>query len=284
MAQRRHHYERAFEEYLRSRRIPYVSVDEARKALLPARPAGIPRGRGGGGGGGGVGGGQSADDLSAGLTPDAASGAPSLKSFDFVIYGQDGNLLIDIKGRRVSARGRMDESGRGGARVSGQGRSRLECWVTEDDIRSLSHWQGLFGDGFQAAFVFVYWCLEQPPDALFQEIFEYRGRWYALRAVTIEAYQQAMKPRSQRWRTVDLPTAAFERVSQPFAPPMLASAGGAPPGRPRVQQAAMHLGSGWRFGGEVDAGTPGRSICALDDPSLTADPGPQLPALHPYSS
>lgn len=33
MAQRRFHYEQAFEYYLRSKKIPYVSVDEAKKAI-----------------------------------------------------------------------------------------------------------------------------------------------------------------------------------------------------------------------------------------------------------
>src|SRR5438477_9491595 len=80
MAQRRHHYERAFEGFLGPRRIPYVAVDEARKALVPNRVEGLP-------GAGGV------------------DPAGALKSFDFVIYGDSGvNLLVDIKGRRVGSR------------------------------------------------------------------------------------------------------------------------------------------------------------------------------------
>ncbi len=60
------HYEAAFEDYLRGRRIPYVAVDEAKKASF--RDA-------------------------------------QLKSFDFIVYstGQT-NWLIDIKGRRWHAR------------------------------------------------------------------------------------------------------------------------------------------------------------------------------------
>lgn len=192
MAQRRHHYERAFEEFLRSRRIPYVAVDEARKALLP-------------------------EGLSSPLrithTDDDGEHPAALKSFDFVIYGagesSGNNLLIDIKGRRCSSARRNTTTGHG----------RLESWVTQDDVDSLSDWERLFGAGFQAAFVFVYWCDAQPPDALFQEVVEFRGVWYALRAVTLTNYRTAMKVRSARWRTVDLPTAAFERLSQPFAPP-----------------------------------------------------------------
>lgn len=186
--QRRHHYERAFEEYLRRGRIPYVAVDEARKALLPA-----------------------------GACLDAAEGqAGALKSFDFVVYGRNTNLLIDIKGRRIApprARASAVDPARVAVRVG-----RLESWVTEDDIASLTRWQQLFGPGFEAAFVFIYWCDAQPPDALFQEVFEHKEVWYALRSVRLNEYVLAMKPRSPRWRTVHVPRAAFERISQPFAP------------------------------------------------------------------
>jgi phage terminase large subunit-like protein len=204
---RRHHYEQAFEHHLRANRIPYVSVDDARKALLPAMESGVGgvnrssggtsvggddggerRGVGGVGGGGGEGG---------------EGGA--LKSFDFVIYGQGVNLLADVKGRKV-APGRT---------------ARLECWVTQEDVESLTTWERLFGEGFEAAFVFVYWCAEQPPDALFQEVFTHADRWYALRAVTLARYRTAMRVRSRRWRTVDLPARAFAALSQPFSVPAL---------------------------------------------------------------
>ena len=62
MAHRNIHYEAAFEDYLRSRQLPYVAVDEAKKALF--------------------------------------AGA-SLKSFDFLVYSESGpNLLVDVKGRK----------------------------------------------------------------------------------------------------------------------------------------------------------------------------------------
>src|SRR5712664_3037322 len=63
MADRMVHYEAAFEHYLREHGIPYVAVDEAKKALF--------------------------------------SNA-KLKSFDFVVYSKNGpNLLIDVKGRQL---------------------------------------------------------------------------------------------------------------------------------------------------------------------------------------
>ncbi|MDA0835403.1 MAG: HYExAFE family protein [Planctomycetota bacterium] len=63
MAQRRNHYDAAFEALLRGQKLPYVAVDEARRALL-----------------------QQA----------------SLKSMDFLVYapGDRQNLLVDVKGRR----------------------------------------------------------------------------------------------------------------------------------------------------------------------------------------
>ena len=68
MADRSIHYEAAFEAYLRSKGIPYVAVDEAKRALFA----------------------------------DA-----KLKSFDFVVYSKSGpNLLIDVKGRQVRDRGK----------------------------------------------------------------------------------------------------------------------------------------------------------------------------------
>ncbi len=167
--QRRHHYELAFEHYLREHRLPYVAVDEARKALLPEG------------------------------TIWAAGPGDSLKSFDFVLYGQGANLLAEVKGRRVGGAGR---------------KARLDSWVTHEDVESLLAWERLFGEGFLAALLFVYWCDEQPPAPLFEEVFEFKGRWYAVRTVLARDYARLMKPRSARWRTVHVPAAGFDVVSR----------------------------------------------------------------------
>jgi hypothetical protein len=66
MADRNVHYEAAFEAFLRQKGIPYVAVDEAKKALFANA---------------------------------------KLKSFDFVVYSKNGpNLLIDVKGRQSRER------------------------------------------------------------------------------------------------------------------------------------------------------------------------------------
>lgn len=185
VAHRRHHYERAFERHLRDRRIPYISVDEARKALLP----------------------EGARLGFEGADGRAAPGG-AIKSFDFVVYAQPHNLLIDVKGRRLPRRA---------APLSPA--VRLECWATLDDIRSLTRWEQLFGEGFRAVLVYMYLCEAQPPDALFQDVLEDSGRWYALRAIPVDAYRGAMRVRSPRWGTVDLSPEDFERLSQPFSAP-----------------------------------------------------------------
>jgi len=64
MANRKVIYEACFEDYLRTVGVPYVAVDEAKKALF----AGV-----------------------------------QLKSFDFVVYSSGGpNLLVDVKGRQYA--------------------------------------------------------------------------------------------------------------------------------------------------------------------------------------
>lgn len=203
MAQRRHHYEVAFEEYLRARRIPYVSVNEARKALLP----------------------PDASFSVSGAPPEHGNpGVPgpharALKCFDFVVYSDRVNLLVDVKGRRVARR----KKPLSGASLAAVPRSGLESWVTRDDVDSLSSWRTLFGEGFDAAFVFVYWCDDQPPDGLFQEVFEHRGRWYAVRSARMDPYVASMRERSAKWRTVHVPAREFERISEPFLMPWAAS-------------------------------------------------------------
>jgi hypothetical protein len=235
MAQRRHHYEQAFEVYLRSRRIPYVAVDEAKKALLPLQSAACLDARFGDCGG--TGGGDASSDL---LTADAPEGAwatrsaaaaregpargkhGSLKSFDFVLYGEGTNLLAEVKGRRVGRRaapvaGRPARDVAAKTSQAGLGSCRLECWCTRDDVHSLQRWERLFGSGFEGALVFVYWCDEMPPDALFEEVFEHRDRWYAIRTVLVGPYARAMRTRSPKWGTVDVAPRTFDQICMPLA-------------------------------------------------------------------
>ena len=124
-----------------------------------------------------------------------------LKSFDFVVYAGSGpNLLVDVKGRKHAGR---------------TGRA-LQNWVTRDDVESLTRWSAIFGDGFEPAFAFLFWCDAQPPDALFLDVFAWHERWYAIQAVRLSDYAAAMRARSARWDTVALPADRFARVAHPL--------------------------------------------------------------------
>jgi hypothetical protein len=179
MAQRRFHYEQAFEHFLRANRVPYVAVDEAKKALMPAA-------------------GRSHAKPAADEKP--------LKSFDFVVYTPNRNLLVDVKGRMFGST----------ASANPHSSRRFESWVTVDDVESLKHWQNLFGSDFEAVFVFAYCLRQQPPDALFEELFAFGERWYVLREVGLADYGKNMVSRSGKWQTVHIPSEAFSRISRPF--------------------------------------------------------------------
>lgn len=184
MAQRRHHYEHAFERFLRDQRVPYISVDEAKKSLLPERTR---------------------------ITTRRGDAEPKkLKNFDFVIYGDGGNLLVEVKGRRLPKIRLLDGT---------PAKPRMESWVTRDDIDALRRWSELFGLEFEPMFVFMYWCDDVPPDGLFVETVVSRGRWYTMRCIDLESYTSAMKVRSPKWGTVNLSSSDFERLSRPFGVP-----------------------------------------------------------------
>ena len=184
--QRRFHYELAFEHYLRANGIAYVAVDEARRAIV----------------------GQS------GLGRLDEQGDGRLKSFDFVVYSETGaNLLVDVKGRKLTAR-----------RGSATSASSFQNWVTAEDVDHLGRWEAIFGQGFVGAFAFLFWCDAPPPDALFQEVFEHKGKWYAVLAVTLADYRARMKPRSRKWETVCLPSKTFQSLAVPLKEMLKAAA------------------------------------------------------------
>ena len=162
MAIRRNHYDAAFEDFLRSRRVPYVTVDERRRALLAEA---------------------------------------SLKSFDFIVDCPGRNLLVDVKGRQWGGK-----SGR-----------RWENWATEDDVRSMLHWETVFGAGFRAALVFAYAFEGAPPeDREGASIFTYRDRGYFFSLAWVDDYAGQMKVRSASWETVTVAAADYRLIRRPL--------------------------------------------------------------------
>ena len=129
----------------------------------------------------------------------------AIKSFDFLVSPPGRNLLVDIKGRKLRWTARS-------------GIGRLENWVTREDLRSLEQWEAIFGDGFEAVFVFAYWSDRQPPDGEFDHLLQHRDRWYALRCVTRSDYSGLARTRSPKWETIDLRPDDFARVATGLAP------------------------------------------------------------------
>lgn len=160
MADRSVHYEAAFEGFLRDRGVPYVAVDEAKRALFA----------------------------------DAR-----LKSFDFVVYSRSGpNLLVDVKGRQQR-----------GLRARSH-----QCWSTLRDIEDLAQWEQVFGAGFRAMLLFIYWI--EPPLHPEPGAYAFRDRWYQLLGVDLAEYRNHMRRRSARWETVSLPADEFRLLARPI--------------------------------------------------------------------
>lgn len=181
-------YERAFEAHLRRRQVPYVAVDQARRALLPPQAK------------------LECLDREAGVTQ-------RLKSFDFVIYGEGRHLLVEIKGRRLSSRRSVIPAGSRGAIAPA---TRLESWSTLDDVESLALWQELFGRPFTGVLAFVYQMDRTAEPAGFDEWFEHEGTRFGVMGIPIDAYRASMKTRSPRWRTVDLPARTVGLLGRPL--------------------------------------------------------------------
>ncbi len=165
MTRRHIHYEAAFEDYLRSRGVPYVPVEETRRVIF--------------------------------------AGA-KVKSFDFLVYAPgERHWIVDVKGRKFPY---TDHRG---------SRRYWENWVSRGDLESLEEWQTVFGDEFEARFVFAY-LLGGPPDR-WPEVrpHSFRGDYYAFLAVTLADYRRHCRPRSQKWQTVAVPRAVFRQLLRP---------------------------------------------------------------------
>lgn len=181
MANRDNHYEAAFEEFLRTRGVPYVAVDEAKRSLM--------------------------------------SDGASIKSLDFIVSGgvdpsdntktgEDAcrkgpiSWLVDVKGRRFP---------------SGDVQKQYwKNWSTRDDLRSLAQWEELFGASFRGLFVFAYDVLGDRAPLPAEELFEFRGNLYGFIAVPLSDYAAYAQPISPRWDTWAMPAGEFRRLARPL--------------------------------------------------------------------
>ena len=135
----------------------------------------------------------------------AVFGNAGIKSFDFLVYSAGGaNLLADVKGRK------FPDSVPGRTR---RGLRAWENWVTRQDVEGLIEWEKVFGKDFTAVLVFAYWLQGPPQGSPFEDVHWFRGKHYAFVAIRLSDYVASARPRSAKWQTLSVPTAAFtERV------------------------------------------------------------------------
>lgn len=154
------HYERAFENWLTVNHIQYTSVDEHKKAVF---------------------------------------GRSKIKSFDFLLYPRNGQVIIaEVKGRLFK--------GTSFAKLTG-----FECWVTAEDIDGLTKWQEIFGLGHLIVFVFAYKIENIDVDFDGRDVFNFDAYRYIFFAVKLDDYRKFMKRRSPKWKTVTLPADKFRQ-------------------------------------------------------------------------
>lgn len=126
----------------------------------------------------------------------------SLKSLDFLISRpQSPGWLIDIKGRRFP---------------TGRRKQYWKNWSTPDELRSLAHWETLFGPGFLGLLVFAYWLADDQSPVPVEEIFPFRGRLYAFVGIRLDHYAGWVKPLSPKWNTVTVSVPRFRELARPL--------------------------------------------------------------------
>jgi hypothetical protein len=163
------HYEKAFENWLIDNHIRYIAVDEHKRA---------------------------------------AFGRCRIKSFDFLLYPPNGQIIIaEVKGRAFK--------GTTFAKLAG-----FECWVTTEDIDGLMKWQDTFsagrlmaGQGHTAVFVFAYKIENIDVDFDGRDVYDFDAKRYVFFAVKLNDYRAFMKRRSPKWQTVTLPADKFRQCA-----------------------------------------------------------------------
>lgn len=127
-----------------------------------------------------------------------------IKSFDYLVYPKSGPAwLVEIKGRKFPYE------------VSG-GRRFWENWVTRDDLADLAKWEGVFGPGFKAMFVFSYLLVGLKGLEAMPSVHLFRDQYYAFVSIPAGEYQSFARQRSPKWDTVSMPLRKFRNLAQPI--------------------------------------------------------------------
>ena len=126
----------------------------------------------------------------------------SIKSLDFIVSAaESGSWLVDVKGRRFP---------------SGRQKQYWKNWSTNDDLRSLSRWEQLFGEQFGGLFVFAYNIVGDRSPIAAEGLFSYRGGLYGFVGIRMSEYARHARQISPRWDTVAMPTQQFRELAAPI--------------------------------------------------------------------
>ncbi len=215
------HYEQAFEAYIQFLGLPYIATQERQRSLLPENPDDSLKNF----------------DFIVSTThifpPDSwssidgkdyvkffgspASFLPSIgkcssdKAAPSVNTGQTPEIyypsralswLIDIKGRRFPSGRKQPQYWRN--------------WVASEDELGLLRWEGIFGQGFHGAFIFVYdVCGERLPLPE-ERLFKTNGRRYAFFFIPLIIYRTFARTLSTKWETESMSATLFQKYAVPL--------------------------------------------------------------------
>jgi len=135
-----------------------------------------------------------------------ARGKVGAKLFDYIVYPQDAPpVLVDVKGRKAKV-------------TDGGADCRQKTWVTRGDVEGMRIWQGVFGDEYDARFVFAYWLAGHVATGCGDNAdWELAGRCYRFWSVPVADYATHQKPLSKSWDTVSVPLEAFRAICEPLS-------------------------------------------------------------------
>ena len=155
------HYELMFEEFLRSNEILYIAVDENRKPLVDGH---------------------------------------TVKNFDFIVSSFNGKFLVDVKGKKFSAR-------------------VWDNWVHGDDLTGLRIWGNHF-NAFVPLLVIPY-LVETKEDfemlKKYGDVRKFKGQKYVVVAVTLSDFYSHAKLRSKKWKAIYVPKNEFIEICKPLS-------------------------------------------------------------------
>jgi hypothetical protein len=130
-----------------------------------------------------------------------------VKNFDFLLYPDSQYpILVELKGRTFKG-------------DSLAGLKGLDGWVTFEDVQALTQWLARFCWDYPAAqafFVFAFRFANIDVETDGQPVYDYAGKRFLFLVVPLEKYAAAMKIRSPRWQTVNLPAEDFRQATVPL--------------------------------------------------------------------